>query len=107
MSNTLRIALVAEGVTDYEVLRAAVESMLNGQSFDIKLLQPEGSVAFTGAGNAGPRGGVAGREYTGGVCRRRNEEVAPWPMIRCLFRTTSLCSISMPTSQGKTPQMTH
>src|ERR1700722_5774291 len=57
MSNTLRIALVAEGVTDYEVLRAAIESMLNGQSFDIKLLQPEGSVAFTGTGNAGPLGG--------------------------------------------------
>jgi hypothetical protein len=57
MSNTLRIALVAEGVTDYEVLKAAVESMLNGESFDIKLLQPEGSVAFTGAANAGPFGG--------------------------------------------------
>lgn len=56
MSNTLRIALVAEGVTDYEFLKAAVESMLGGQSFDIKLLQPEASVAFTGAGNAGPLG---------------------------------------------------
>lgn len=57
MSNTVRIALVAEGITDYEVLKAAVESMLEGQSFDIKLLQPEGSVAFTGAGEAGPLGG--------------------------------------------------
>ena len=27
------------------------------ESFDMKLLQPEGSVAFTGAGNAGPLGG--------------------------------------------------
>ena len=57
MSEMLRIALVAEGVTDYEVLRAAVESMLNGRSFDLKLLQPEESVAFTGGGNAGPLGG--------------------------------------------------
>jgi hypothetical protein len=58
MSRTVRIALVAEGVTDYEVLKAAIESMLNGQSFDMKLLQPEGSVAFTGAGSAGALGGV-------------------------------------------------
>jgi hypothetical protein len=57
MSKTVTIALVAEGVTDYEVLRAAIESMLNGRSFDLKLLQPEGSVAFTGAGDAGPLGG--------------------------------------------------
>jgi hypothetical protein len=57
MSETVRIALVCEGVTDYEVLRAAIESMLNDRSFDLKMLQPEGSVAFTGAGAAGPLGG--------------------------------------------------
>ena len=57
MSSTVRIALVAEGVTDYEVLKAAIESMLAGRSFDMKLLQPEESVAFTGAGAAGPLGG--------------------------------------------------
>ena len=57
MSNTLRIALVAEGVTDYVVLKATIESMLDGRSFDMKLLQPEGSVAFAGAGSAGPLGG--------------------------------------------------
>ena len=57
MSSTVRIALVAEGVTDYEVLKAAIESMLMGKSFDMKLLQPEGSVAFTGAGSAGAFGG--------------------------------------------------
>ena len=57
MSETLRVALVAEGVTDYEVLRAAVQSMLNGRSFDLKLLQPEESVAFTGGGDAGRLGG--------------------------------------------------
>lgn len=57
MSDTLRIALVAEGVTDYEVLNAAIEFMLNGRSFVLTLLQPEGSIAFTGGGNAGPLGG--------------------------------------------------
>lgn len=57
MSDTLRIALVAEGVTDYEVLNAAIESMLNGRSFVLTLLQPEGSIAFTGGGNAGIFGG--------------------------------------------------
>jgi hypothetical protein len=57
MSSTIRIALVGEGVTDFEVLRAAIDSMLNGRSFDLKLLQPEGSVAFTGGGDAGPLGG--------------------------------------------------
>lgn len=57
MSDTLRIALVAEGITDYTILRAAIESMLGGRSFDLKLLQPEGSVAFTGSGDAGPLGG--------------------------------------------------
>jgi len=57
MSSTLRIALVAEGITDYVVLNAAIESMLNGRSFILNPLQPEGSVAFTGGGDAGPLGG--------------------------------------------------
>ena len=57
MSDTMRIALVAEGVTDYVVLKAEVEDVLDGRSFDMKLLQPEGSVAFTGSGNAGALGG--------------------------------------------------
>ena len=57
MSSPLRIALVAEGVTDFEVFRAAIDAMLNGRSFDLKLLQPEGSVAFTQGGDAGSLGG--------------------------------------------------
>ncbi|WP_295389816.1 hypothetical protein [uncultured Thiodictyon sp.] len=57
MSDTIRIALVAEGITDYDVLNAAIESMLGGRSFDLKLLQPEGSVAFIGSGEAGEFGG--------------------------------------------------
>ena len=57
MSSSVRIALVSEGVTDYVVLKSAIESMLNGRSFILTLLQPEGSVAFTGAGEAGPFGG--------------------------------------------------
>lgn len=57
MSEVLRIALVAEGVTDYEILNAAIENMLSGRPFILRLLQPEGSVAFTGGGNAGTLGG--------------------------------------------------
>ena len=57
MSNTVRIALVGEGVTDFEVLKAGIDSMLNGRSFDLKLLQPEESLAFTAAGAAGSLGG--------------------------------------------------
>ncbi len=57
MSNAIRIALVAEGVTDYHVLFAAIESMLEGRPFNLKLLQPEGSVAFIGDGDAGALGG--------------------------------------------------
>jgi hypothetical protein len=53
----VRIALVGEGITDYMVLRAAIGAILEGRSFDLKLLQPEGSLAFAGSGNAGPLGG--------------------------------------------------
>jgi hypothetical protein len=57
MSSTVRIALVAEGITDFVVLKAAISSMLGNRSFNVKLLQPEESVAFTGSGDAGPLGG--------------------------------------------------
>lgn len=57
MSDTLRIALVAEGVTDYEVISAAIEAMLGDRSFVLQLLQPEGSLAFTSGGDAGSFGG--------------------------------------------------
>lgn len=57
MSSPVRIALVSEGITDYVVLRAAIRSMLDGRSFVLTLLQPEGSLAFTAAGNVGPLGG--------------------------------------------------
>jgi hypothetical protein len=57
MSNPLRILLVAEGVTDYVILKAAIEKILNGRTFDLKLHQPDASVAFTGQGQAGAFGG--------------------------------------------------
>ncbi len=57
MSDTLRVALIAEGITDFVFLNSAVQSMLGDRSFDLKLLQPEESVAFTGMGAAGPLGG--------------------------------------------------
>jgi len=57
MSEPLRIALVAEGVTDYEVIYAAVSAMLGDRTFLLQLLQPEESVAFTDAGAVGRLGG--------------------------------------------------
>lgn len=57
MSEPIRIALVAEGVTDYEVIFAAISSILGERSFILNLLQPEQSLAFTGAGNVGDMGG--------------------------------------------------
>jgi hypothetical protein len=57
MSSAVRIALVSEGITDYVVLKGAIDSMLDGRPFILTSLQPEGSVAFTGAGDAGPFGG--------------------------------------------------
>ncbi len=57
MSEPLRIALVAEGVTDYEVIYAAISAMLGERSFVLRLLQPEESLAFTGSGAVGSFGG--------------------------------------------------
>jgi len=57
MSSAVRIALVAEGITDYVMVNAAISAILGDRSFYLKLLQPEGSVAFTGGGNAGLFGG--------------------------------------------------
>jgi hypothetical protein len=57
MSEPLRIALVAEGVTDYEVIFAAISSILGERAFILNLLQPEQSLAFTGGGNVGRMGG--------------------------------------------------
>jgi hypothetical protein len=57
MSEPVRIALVAEGVTDYEVINAIIASVLSDRPFVLRLLQPEESVAFTGAGAAGELGG--------------------------------------------------
>ena len=51
MSDSLRVALVAEGPTDAIVITAALRAMLDGTSFVITQLQPEGSIAF------GERGG--------------------------------------------------
>lgn len=48
---------MAEGITDYVVLRSGIESMLKGRSFVLTLLQPEGSVAFDVTGKAGTLGG--------------------------------------------------
>jgi hypothetical protein len=57
MSNPVRISLIAEGITDYVVLKAAIEVILQARPFDLKLLQPDASVAFTRQGAAGTLGG--------------------------------------------------
>lgn len=57
MSKTIRIGLVAEGVTDYEVIHAIVAALLRDRPFVLQLLQPPASVAFSGAGAAGELGG--------------------------------------------------
>jgi hypothetical protein len=46
MSEPIRIAVVAEGPTDGIVIRAAIASVLGGQPFIFKQLQPEESQAF-------------------------------------------------------------
>jgi hypothetical protein len=56
MSNMVRIALVAEGLTDPIVVEAAVASLLAGRSFALKLLQPEDPLATAPFGNSRPAG---------------------------------------------------
>jgi hypothetical protein len=46
MSDTLRVALVAEGPTDGVVIEAALRSILNERSFVLKQIFPEGSDSF-------------------------------------------------------------
>ena len=48
----LRIALVAEGPTDYELIKAALKAFLP-QSFVLTLLQPEDTSTLTGTGWSG------------------------------------------------------
>lgn len=58
MSEPIRIALVAEGVTDFVFLEAVLRAMLPPErTFDFKLLQPEESAAFSSGGHAGAFGG--------------------------------------------------
>lgn len=52
MSEELRIALVAEGPTDYEVIQAALKAVLP-KSFVMTLLQPENTQPRLGAGWCG------------------------------------------------------
>lgn len=65
MSDLLRIALVAEGETDKTVIGAAIDALLNGRDYLLRLLQPEDSLALE---PAGPFGGLTGGGW-GGVYR--------------------------------------
>ena len=46
MSDPLRVAIVAEGITDKIVIQAAIERILSGSGFVLKQLQPEESLPF-------------------------------------------------------------
>ena len=54
MSDALRIALVAEGPTDTIVITSALRAILDGTSFVITQLQPEGSIGFGERGGGWP-----------------------------------------------------
>ena len=76
MSEPLRIALVAEGLTDGVVIEAALQAILCGRPFILKQIFPEGSDTFgeMGAGWVGvyrwcrqsARRGGAGDSYARG-----------------------------------------
>lgn len=57
MSKMFRIAVVAEGPTDFVVINSIFQNYLGDRSYDMKLLQPEESVAFMTPPSFGERGG--------------------------------------------------
>lgn len=57
MSDPIRIAVVAEGKTDFEILKPIIESLISPRPFILTPLQPEGSEAFSDTGDAGEFGG--------------------------------------------------
>ncbi|MCU0229501.1 MAG: hypothetical protein MUF01_17870 [Bryobacterales bacterium] len=67
MSDPVRIGLVAEGVTDWVVIDAAIHSMLGERPYSLKLLQPESSAFHAGQFGGGWKG-VSG--WCGLVCDR-------------------------------------
>ena len=96
MSEPLRIALVSEGVTDYVVFRAAIGHLLGPRSHDFTLLQPEGSVAFSGAGDAGILGGGWKGVYK--WCRQSAENP---PIFDLLFRTYDVLILHLDADVGE------
>lgn len=58
MSNPLRIALVAEGTTEFEVIQAALQAILSPRSFVLTKLQPEETKPEMGTGWGGKTGRV-------------------------------------------------
>ena len=73
MSDMLRIALVAEGPTDWVVIQAGLKALLPSQAFDLKLLQPETSAAFSGGfGSSGSGWGGVYRWCRQAVARHQS-----------------------------------
>ena len=96
MSEPLRIALVAEGITDYIVFKAAIGHLLDQRSHDVVLLQPEESVAFTGAGDAGILGG--GWKGVHKWCHQSAENP---PIFNLLFQTYDVLIVHLDADVGE------
>lgn len=68
MSEPLRIAVVAEGVTDFAVIEAAISAMLSERPFVLTALQPKEVLRLRAEARRAPMG-AAGRVCTGGAGR--------------------------------------
>lgn len=82
MSSSLRIALVAEGRTEFEVVNAALTAILAPRSFVLVLVQPDATRPQLGAG----WGGVL--KWCHQAAERAREALAvekKWPQVvaRC------------------------
>lgn len=94
----LRLALVAEGITDFVVIRAAISAIVGERAFDLTLLQPEESVAFVGAGDAGILGGG-----WKGVWRWCEQNARNLPARDVLFQTYDLLILHLDADVGEDP----
>lgn len=75
----LRIALVAEGPTDYEVIHAALRAVLP-RSFVMTPLQPEGNRPVMGNGWGGV---LKWCHAAGNDMRDHSTWTPPWPTSTC------------------------
>ena len=82
MSEPLRVAVAAEGPTDFTVLEAILEAILTVE-FRLDPLQPERSAAFGPSG----RTGVGWAACTAGCAKRARRAVGLCQVHRCSIVT--------------------